>query len=258
MKKLLYTDKVGINFGDLWAVKNIDFTVKEKEIIGLIGPNGSGKTTFFNLISGIYTPTKGKIYYKDKGITGLLPNQIKERGIARTFQSSRLCWDLSVLDNVLAGLQSEWETNWKTILFNIKKSDQEISDGIDKAINLLGYFNKDLIDKRFEQVKNIPHIDRRRIEICRALISEPDLLLLDEPSAGLNNEETSEMMKHIKNVQERNKKISIIIIEHDMSVISDVSGFVIVFNAGQEIARGKFEEISKDKNVRLAYLGGTQ
>lgn len=253
---ILKTDKVGINFGDLWAVKDIDFEIEENEILGLIGPNGSGKTTFFNLISGMYRPTKGRIFLRDSEITNLLPNQIREKGIARTFQSSRLCWELSVLDNVLEGLQSVWKSNWYTAVLKPEKSQRELTEGIEKALELLNYFNPELVDKRFEQVKNIPHIDRRRIEICRGLISDPDLLLLDEPAAGLNTKETTEMMKNIGNIREKMDKISIIIIEHDMSVISDVTNRVFVFNAGQEIAKGKFSEVSKNPEVRAAYLGG--
>ncbi len=253
---ILKTDKVGINFGDLWAVKDVSFQIDEQEIVGLIGPNGSGKTTFFNLISGMYRPTRGRIFLKDSEITNLLPNQIKEKGIARTFQSSRLCWELSVLDNVLEGLQSVWKSNWFTAVLKPEQSKKELIQGIEKALELLNYFNPDLVDKRFEQVKNIPHIDRRRIEICRGLISEPDLLLLDEPSAGLNNKETSEMMDHIGQIREKMDKVTIIIIEHDMSVISDVTNRVFVVNAGQEIASGKFFDVSQNPEVRTAYLGG--
>ena len=247
---------MGINFGELWAVSNVNFEINKNEIIGLIGPNGSGKTTFFNLISGMYRPTQGSAFFKDEEITNLLPNQIKERGLARTFQSSRLCWELSVLDNVLEGLQSKWKSTWFTSVLKPKKSEEELITGIEKALELLNYFNPDLVEKRFEQVKNIPHIDRRRIEICRGLIADPDLLLLDEPSAGLNNKETSEMMELIAHIREKTEKISIIIIEHDMSVISDVTDSVIVFNAGQEIARGKFADVSQNPEVRTAYLGG--
>ena len=253
---ILKTENMGINFGELWAVRNVNFEINKNEIIGLIGPNGSGKTTFFNLISGMYRPTQGNAFFKDEEITNLLPNQIKKRGLARTFQSSRLCWELSVLDNVLEGLQSKWKSSWFTSVLKPKKSEEELIAGIEKALELLNYFNPELVEKRFEQVKNIPHIDRRRIEICRGLIAEPDLLLLDEPSAGLNNKETSEMMELIAHIREKMEKISIIIIEHDMSVISDVTDSVIVFNAGQEIARGKFTDVSQNPEVRTAYLGG--
>ncbi len=253
---ILKTEKMGINFGNLWAVRNVSFEIGKKEIVGLIGPNGSGKTTFFNLISGMYKPTEGKVLIKEKETTNLLPNQIKGKGLARTFQSSRLCWELSVLDNVLEGLQSSWKSTWFDSVLRPEKSREELTMGIEKALDLLNYFNPELIDKRFEQVKNIPHIDRRRIEICRGLIAEPDLLLLDEPSAGLNTKETSEMMEHIGHIRKKMKDISIIIIEHDMAVISDVTDRVVVFNAGQEIARGKFSEVSKNPEVKSAYLGG--
>lgn len=253
---ILKTKNMGINFGELWAVSNVSFEINKNEIIGLIGPNGSGKTTFFNLISGMYRPSRGSAFFKDEEITNLLPNQIRKKGLARTFQSSRLCWELSVLDNVLEGLQCKWKSSWFTSVLKPGKSEEELTTGIEKALELLNYFNPELVEKRFEQVKNIPHIDRRRIEICRGLISEPDLLLLDEPSAGLNNKETSEMMEHIALIREKREAISIIIIEHDMSVISDVTDSVVVFNAGQEIAKGKFSDVSQNPEVRAAYLGG--
>ncbi len=254
--ELLKTSEVSINFGGLWAVDRVDFLACRGEIVGLIGPNGSGKTTFFNLVSGIYKPTRGSIVFKGRDITGLPAYEVKRMGISRTFQSSRLCWNLSVLDNVLIGLYSNQTTGWYEAVFKPRTSNAELERSIEICVEFLRYFNEDLIDRRYERVRNIPHIDRRRIEICRALVSDPELLLLDEPSAGLNPQETMEMMDDIARIRERNKDISIVIIEHDMDVISEVTERVVVFNAGAKIAEGSFSEISRNEEVIRAYLGG--
>ncbi len=252
---LLETKGLSINFGDLWAVNNIDFHVSENETIGLIGPNGSGKTTFFNLISMIYKPTRGSIHFKGQDVTDLMPHQAREIGIARTFQSSKLLWDLSVLDNVLSGMYVKQKTGWFDLLFNNKLHEKETRDGIERSFELLNFFNPDLVDRRFDKAENIPHIDRRRLEICRALASEPALLLLDEPSAGLNREETKSMMEDIGKIRDKQKGLSIIIIEHDMSVISGVSDRCFALNYGKKICEGCFAEVSANEEVRQAYLG---
>lgn len=252
---LLETKGLSINFGELWAVNNIDFQIAENETIGLIGPNGSGKTTFFNLISMIYKPTKGSIFLKGEDVTNLLPHQAREKGISRTFQSSKLLWSLSVLDNVLSGMYVKQKAGWFDLIFNKKLGEKETEEGIEKAFELLGFFNPELIDRRFDKAENIPHIDRRRLEICRALASNPALLLLDEPSAGLNREETKAMMDDIGKIRETQPGLSIIIIEHDMSVISGVSDRCFALNYGKKICEGCFSEVSANPEVRQAYLG---
>jgi len=253
--ELLKTREVSINFGGLWAVDKVDFSIEEGEIVGLIGPNGSGKTTFFNLISGIYTPTRGFIHFKGHDISHKTAYEVRNLGISRTFQSSRLCWNLSVVDNVLTGLLARQKTSWWKAILSPAFSNEELQEGYEKSLEYLRYFNEELVDRRYAKVKNIPHIDRRRIEICRALVSDPDLLLLDEPSAGLNPEETMDMMDDIRRIKEHNKKISIIIIEHDMAVIRQVSDRVVVFNAGKKIAEGAFSEVARSEEVIRAYLG---
>lgn len=252
---LLETKELSINFGDLWAVNNIDFAIAESEIIGLIGPNGSGKTTFFNLISMIYKPTRGKIFFKGEDITNLKPHQARKIGIARTFQSSKLLWNLSVLDNILSGMYVKQRTAWFDLIFNKKLSERETEEGIEKAFELLGLFNPELIGRRFDKAENIPHIDRRRLEICRALASDPILLLLDEPSAGLNREETKSMMDDIGKIREKLEGLSIVIIEHDMSVISGVSDRCFALNYGEKICEGCYADVSANEEVRQAYLG---
>lgn len=253
--ELLRTREVSINFGGLWAVDGVDFSIGEGEIAGLIGPNGSGKTTFFNLISGIYAPTRGSIHFKGRDISRKGPHEVRNLGIARTFQSSRLCWNLSVVDNVLTGLLARQVTTWWKAILSPSSSNQELREGYEKSLEYLRYFNEDLVARRYDLVKNIPHIDRRRIEICRALVSEPKLLLLDEPSAGLNPEETLKMMDDIRRIREQDRNISIIIIEHDMAVIRQVSDRVVALNAGRKIAEGSFSEVAGNEEVVRAYLG---
>ncbi len=253
---LLETKQVSINFGGLWAVKDVDFSIEPGEIVGLIGPNGSGKTTFLNIISGIYQATKGRTYLKGEDITGLKPYKIFQKGISRTYQSSRLCWDLSVADNILLGLYTGQKSGFFDTVLRPGKVNEEIFQGEQKAMDLLCYFNPDLVDKRYVLTKNIPHIDRRRIEITRALIGEPAVLLLDEPTAGLNDEETMTMMADIKKIKDKMQNISIIIIEHDMQVMKEVPQRIIVFNAGEKIAEGLYNEVIEDPDVISAYLGG--
>lgn len=256
---LLETEKLGIHFGGLTAVKNVDLKVRSGETIGLIGPNGSGKTTFFNLISGIYTPTEGRIFYQGKSLVGLPSYKIAEMGISRTFQNSRLFLGLSTLDNVLAGMNPGGKkANVLNSVFRGKKTDAEMRNSIYEALNLLEYFSKALVERKYQRVKDLPLVDKKRVEICRAIASKPKLFLLDEPSAGMNSEETSELMKDIAKVREKGIEMSIILIEHDMRVIKEIAQRVVVLNYGEKIFEGTFEEASKDKKVREAYLGTGQ
>jgi ABC-type branched-subunit amino acid transport system ATPase component len=253
---LLETKNLSINFGGLWAVKDVDFNIDTREIVGLIGPNGSGKTTFLNIISGIYRATNGAVHLQGDDITGLRPFEIFQKGIARTYQSSRLCWDLSVADNILMGLYSAHKSTFLDVILRPKKANDEIYSSLQECMDMLSYFNPGLFRRRYELTKNIPHIDRRRIEICRALVGRPAVLLLDEPTAGLNDEETMRMMMDIHKIKEKIKDICIIIIEHDMKVMERVPERIVVFNAGQKIAEGVYKDIINDRGVVSAYLGG--
>ena len=167
---VLETKGLSINFGGLWAVNNVDFSIEPDQIVGLIGPNGSGKTTFLNIVSGIYRATRGEAFLNGENITKLRPFQVYQKGISRTYQSSRLCWDLSVADNLLVGTYTSQNYSLADSLFRPKKTNQEIYDFLDKGLELLSYFNPQLVDRRYELAKNIPHIDRRRIEITLSLI----------------------------------------------------------------------------------------
>jgi len=254
MDTLLKTEDLSIHFGGLVAVDRVSTSVGNNEVLGLIGPNGSGKTTFLNLISGIYQATEGRIEFQGEDITKLKTHEIRIAGIARTFQTNRLCLKLTVLDNMLMGLYSKQTTTWWEAIFNQKKHHRELKENIAVCLEVLGLFNKELIERRYELIDTIPLIDRRRIEIARALVSDPSLVLLDEPTAGLNQEETTSIIEDLERIREKTQ-ISIIFIEHDMGVISNIADRVIVLNAGKIIAEGSFEEISRSEEVRTAYLG---
>ncbi len=256
---LLETKDISINFGGLWAVKDVDFTVEANKIVGLIGPNGSGKTTFLNIISGIYGSfkgTSGEVYLDGEQIRGLKPYEVYKKGMSRTYQSSRLCWEQSVADNLLVGCYTHQDYSLFDSIFRPKMVNNKIYDELDRALDLLSTFNPSLVDRRYDLAKNIPHIDRRRIEITRALLSNPKLLLLDEPTAGLNDEETMTMMDEIRMVKEKMKGSAVIIIEHDMQVMEKVPDSIVVFNAGEKIAEGTYQEIINDQDVIDAYIGG--
>jgi len=253
MDAILETKDLSIHFGGLVAVDGVSWSIGN-EVVGLIGPNGSGKTTMINLISGIYRPTDGNVEFKGRDISKLKSHEIREIGIARTFQTNRLCLKLTVLDNMLLGLFTKQKTKWWEVVLGKKSHDEELKSNVAKCLRILSYFNEELVERRYELMDTIPLIDRRRIEIARALVSDPALLLLDEPTAGLNPEETESIVEDIKKVREE-MNISIIFIEHDMGVISTIADRVVVLNAGRIIADGSFEEISQSEEVKSAYLG---
>jgi len=254
-KTIFYTEDIEMRFGGLYALKNINIKIYENEILGMIGPNGSGKTTFFNVITGFYKPTKGRFYFMGEDLTGKEPYDITRKGISRTYQTSRLCLDLTILDNILIGTYPVQKSGYIDAIFNRKKLIKEVKKHTERAVHLLNIFNPNLIEKLFVPVGSLPHIDRRRVEICRAMIAEPKLILLDEPSAGMNADETQELMDDIEKVRKEMENVTIMIIEHDMKVISSVSERVIALNFGQVIAEGTYEEVSHDKEVIEAYLG---
>jgi ABC-type branched-subunit amino acid transport system ATPase component len=255
MSILLQTEKLTIRFGGLAAVNEVDFTINHGETVGLIGPNGSGKTTFFNLLTGIYKPTGGEIRYCGKNMVGLPTFKIAKQGVARTFQNNRLFLNLSVLDNILIGMHPHQDSNWFDAIFRRSYVEKEIEKGVEKGLELLGQFSEELASNCYQRAGDLPQADRRKVEICRGLASNPKLLLLDEPSAGMSPAETEELMKDIRRVRQKVGGIGIIIIEHDMAVIREVAERVLVLNYGRKIAEGTFQEISNNELVLEAYLG---
>ncbi len=255
MVHLLETEKLTIRFGGLAAVNEVDLTVDHGETVGLIGPNGSGKTTFFNLLTGIYRPTEGSIRYAGENLVALPTFKIAKQGIARTFQNNRLFLNLSVLDNVLIGMHPHQDSNWFDAIFRRRYVEKEIEKGVEKGLELLSQFSEELASHCYQRAGDLPQADRRKVEICRALASNPKLLLLDEPSAGMSPAETEELMEDIRRVRQKVRGIGIIIIEHDMAVIREVADRVVVLNYGRKIAEGTFQEISSNELVLEAYLG---
>jgi len=251
---LFATRGLTVRFGGLTAVDEVDARVDEGETVGLIGPNGSGKTTFFNAVTGL-VPAAGDVLFRGESLRGLEPHAICRRGITRTFQASRLCLRLSVFDNVLIGIHTQGLSGMWDALFRRRRLIFELRRALGQAAHLLGLFNAELVDRGFDPVGELPQIDRRRVEICRALAARPRLLLLDEPSAGMSPEETGELMKDLQIVREEMPGLSIIIIEHDMYVIESVSQRVVAFNYGRKIAEGTFAEVARSEEVREAYLG---
>lgn len=254
-KKIFYTKDIEMRFGGLYALNKVNIDIFEDEILGMIGPNGSGKTTFFNVITGFYKPTAGDFYFMGESLKGREPYEIAKKGISRTYQISRLCLDLTVLDNILIGTHSKQSAGYFSALFNRKKLMEEVNRYKEKAVHLLKVFNPGLVERLYEPVGVLPQIDRRRVEVSRAMIATPKIILLDEPSAGMTPDETEVFMDDIGKLKSEIKNVTIMIIEHDMSVISSISERVIALNFGKKIAEGTYEEVSNNKKVREAYLG---
>jgi branched-chain amino acid transport system ATP-binding protein len=252
---LLETRDLTVRFGGLVAIDAVSLGIGEGETVGLIGPNGSGKTTLFNAITGVYPAASGDIVFSGERLTALEPHAIARRGVARTFQSSRLCLELSTFDNVLIGRHAHRRTSLLDALVRRRRFLDEARAALRAVSDLLERFNPDLVRRGFDRAGELPQIDRRRVEICRALASGPRLLLLDEPSAGMNPEETAELMKDLRIVREERQGLSIVLIEHDMDVIEGISDRVVAFNYGRKIAEGSYADVAANEEVRAAYLG---
>jgi branched-chain amino acid transport system ATP-binding protein len=253
---LFHCESLTKNFGGLKAVDGVDLGISEGEILGLIGPNGAGKTTFFNLISGVYPTDEGSFSLRGKNLTGLAPHQIKKKGIARTFQQSRLILNLSVYDNLFTGMLEGFRSWFWDALIQRSRFRKELGRAIERGNELLSRFNPELAERGFLPVSEISQIDRRRLEICRALATRPALLLLDEPSAGMSPEESTELMLDLQRIRENEYgDLAIILVEHDMAVIEDITDRVVALNYGKKIAEGAFEEISRNPELKEAYLG---
>lgn len=252
MAELLKVDNVSMVFGGLRAVSNLSMHIDEGELIGLIGPNGAGKTTAFNMITGVYTPTEGKVYFNGQQSSGKKSYQVTQMGMARTFQNIRLFSELSVIDNVKIAYNMHVTYNLADAIVRDGKYLSEEEYITQKALDLLKIFH--LEEEAYEVAKNLPYGKQRRLEIARALATEPKLLLLDEPAAGMNPQETKELMEMIRWIR-KEFNLSILLIEHDMGLVMGVCERIYVLEYGMKIAEGTPEEIKHNKRVIEAYLG---
>lgn len=248
---LLELEGIGISFGGLRAVDDLSFKVRAGEIVGLIGPNGAGKTTVFNMITGVYRPTDGNIRWHGKEITGLAPHKIAEAGIRRTFQTIRLFTDMTVLDNVIAGEHLQIRQKWWQGLLATPAQRREEKELVDRAMDVLREMN--LAEVAYENATSLPYGVQRRVEMARTLVAKPELIILDEPAAGLNENESAALNDTIRAI--RDMGITVILVEHDMSVVMNVTDSIVVINFGKKIAEGNPEEIRGNPLVIEAYLG---
>jgi len=248
---LLSLQSVNKNFGGLAAVKDLTLSVETGAIVSLIGPNGAGKSTVFNLITGIYTPTSGTIVFEDRTLNGLRPDLVTAAGIARTFQNIRLFSFMSVLENVMVGRNSRMHATIADSALRTPRATREDRRVERAARELLDFFG--LTAHASEWARNLPYGMQRRVEIARALASEPRLLLLDEPAAGTNPAEKQALMRLVQSIRDRG--VTILLIEHDMRLVMGISEFVHVLDYGEEIARGTPDQVRRDHRVIEAYLG---
>ena len=249
---LLEVNALGISFGGLKAVDQFHISIEKKELYGLIGPNGAGKTTVFNLLTGVYQPNTGEILLNGKNIVGSSCIEINKKGIARTFQNIRLFDKLTVLDNVKAGFFQENSYSFLEGILRLPRYFHKEKEMSDRALDLLSVFH--LEEHALDLAGNLPYGKQRKLEIARALATNPSLLLLDEPAAGMNPNETEELMDTIRLVRDR-FDMTILLIEHDMKLVSGICDRLTVLNFGQVLTEGKTQEVLHDEKVIKAYLG---
>jgi branched-chain amino acid transport system ATP-binding protein len=249
---LLQTDRLRKEFGGLVAVDDVDFIVPANSIVSLIGPNGAGKTTFFNMLTGVYKPTEGRVLFVGEDMTNKPPHAFTQRGIGRTFQNIRLFQNMTALENVLVGMHVRLKGNLFEALVRTPRVKREEKEARERARELLEFSGL----KRRDNVigKNLSYGDQRRLEVARALATQPKLLLLDEPTAGMNPQETADFTTFVGRLREEHE-LSVLLIEHDMRVVMGISDRVTVLDYGEKIAEGTPQEIQKNERVIEAYLG---
>ncbi len=251
---LLELSAVTKQFGGLTAVEAVTFNVYPGQIVSIIGPNGAGKTTVFNLITGLYRPSSGTIRLAGQSLVGLSPDKVVLRGLARTFQNIRLFNNMTVVENVLVGLHTQLKAGIIGSLFRPPAVVREEANAHKRAIELLSFFGMALLEHQEEYVMNLSYADRRRVEIARALAANPRLLLLDEPTAGMNEAETLEAVKYIRRLRDE-LGLTILLIEHKLTVTMGISDHIIVLDHGRKIAEGLPEQVRRNEEVIAAYLG---
>lgn len=249
---LLKITNVVKRFGGLTAVNKINLAFEKGQIASIIGPNGAGKTTFFNTLTGIYTPEEGQIEFNGKSLIGLRPDQVAKRGIARTFQNIRLFGSMTVIENIIVGMHTQLKQSGLDALFRNKRFFEEEAEAEQKARDLMAYVGLKNVDN--ELARNLPYGGQRRIEIARAIAANPTLLLLDEPTAGMNPNETEDAIKLFRRIRD-DMGITVLLIEHDMRVVMNISERISVMDYGEKIAEGTPAEIRSNQRVIEAYLG---
>jgi len=248
----LDAEKISVVFGGLVAVNDVSFTIPRGSIVSLIGPNGAGKTTFFNVLTGLYKPTTGLVRFADRNITGLPPHKIAQLGMSRTFQNIRLFGLMTAEENVMVAMHSHMRSGILGTVLKLPRQRHEERDGRDQADDLLDFVGIGHV--RGEYARNLSYGDQRRLEVARALALRPSVLLLDEPTAGMNPNESAAFVQFVHRVRDE-KDVSILLIEHDMSVVMRLSERITVLDRGEKIAEGGPDEIKNDQRVIEAYLG---
>ncbi|MBQ9113145.1 MAG: ABC transporter ATP-binding protein [Clostridia bacterium] len=249
---VLKTDQLCIQFGGLKAVDHVNLEIKKGELYGLIGPNGAGKTTVFNLLTGVYKPTSGRFYLCGEDLTGKPPAEVNKKGIARTFQNIRLFNNLTVIENVMVGLSNQIPCSIFESVFRLPRHRKSEREYYERALELLKVFKLD--EYKDHLASNLPYGKQRKLEIARAMATNPTLLLLDEPAAGMNPNETQELMDDITFIR-KEFGMTILLIEHDMRLVSGICEKLTVLNFGTELAKGDTAEVLNDPEVIKAYIG---